>query len=105
MGDMTPPTETFEYQELIVGIAHRRTGPVSFRRSTTPIGSGLEIGVQGSAMSLLNAEGAKGWGVVRENQITHEQHPWVVAELQEEDNQVISVSGTREYLLMRRVVD
>lgn len=95
--------EKYEYQELIVGIAHRRTGPVSFRRTLTHRGMHLVVGVKGNAMALLDEQGIEGWQVVRESDIVHEQHPWVVAELQEEDSDVVSVSGSRKYLMVRRL--
>ncbi|MDO5628299.1 MAG: hypothetical protein Q4G43_08265 [Mobilicoccus sp.] len=92
----------FEYQEMIVGIAHRRTGPTHFRRVTTREGHSLTIGEVGSPMAALNAMGDQGWEVVREHSVTQDQHPWVVAELQEADRDVVSVSSSREYLLTRR---
>ncbi|WP_040160758.1 hypothetical protein [Mobilicoccus massiliensis] len=95
--------DRFEYQEMIVGIAHRRSGPTYFRRVTTRAGHSLQIGEVNSPMSALNEMGDEGWEVVREQPVVHEQHPWVVAELQEADSDVVSVSGSREYLLVRRL--
>ena len=95
--------DRFQYQEMIVGIAHRRTGPTYFRRVTTRAGHTLQIGEVNSPMSALNEMGDDGWQVVREHPVVHEQHPWVVAELQEADSDVVSVSGSREYLLVRHV--
>ncbi|WP_168581418.1 hypothetical protein [Gephyromycinifex aptenodytis] len=102
---MTHDAEKYEYQELIVGIAHRRSGPVSFRRTLSANGHQLDVGVKGNAMALLNEQGVLGWRVVRESDIVHQQHPWVVAELQDTDADVVSVSGSRKYLMARRLPD
>ena len=101
--NVLPSTDRFEYQEMIVGIAHHRTGPTNFRRVTTRDGHSLQIGEVRSPMAALNEMGDEGWQVVREQPVVHEQHPWVVAELQEADADVVSVSSSREYLLVRRV--
>ena len=104
MSDSAPRAlDRYQYQEMIVGIAHGRSGPTYFRRVTTREGHTLQIGEVNSPMSALNEMGDEGWQVVREHPVVHDQHPWVVAELQEADSEVVSVSGSREYLLVRRV--
>ena len=100
--NVLPSTDRFEYQEMIVGIAHHRTGPTNFRRVTTRDGHSLQIGEVRSPLAALNEMGDQGWQVVREQPVVHEQHPWVVAELQDEAADVVSVSSSREYLMIRR---